>query len=87
MVPPDMWWFSPHVNLKNGQALPATDVVESHSRPQLATLVETLQQRDNGSLESMVLRAFSPLSGKTWYAVCRRYADDRHLSVVNPDRS
>ena len=29
-VPPDMWWFSPHFNLKNGQALPATDVVESH---------------------------------------------------------
>ena len=29
-VPPDMWWFSPHVNLKNGKALPATDVVESH---------------------------------------------------------
>ena len=29
-VPPDMWWFSPHVNLKNGQPLPATDVVESH---------------------------------------------------------
>lgn len=29
-VPPDMWWFSPYVNLKNGQALPATDSVESY---------------------------------------------------------
>lgn len=29
-VPPDMWWFSPPVNLKNGQVLPATTVVESH---------------------------------------------------------
>ena len=29
-VPPDMWWFSPPVNLKNGKALPATDVVETH---------------------------------------------------------
>ena len=27
-VPPDMWWFSPAVHLKNGQALPATSVVE-----------------------------------------------------------
>ena len=29
-VPPDMWWFSPPVNLANGEALPATNVVETH---------------------------------------------------------
>ena len=29
-VPPDMWWFSPPVHLKNGKALPATDVVETY---------------------------------------------------------
>lgn len=29
-VPPDMWWFSPSVNLQNGQALPATDSMESY---------------------------------------------------------
>ena len=29
-VPPDMWWFSPAVHLSNGQALPATSVVEMH---------------------------------------------------------
>ena len=29
-VPPDMWWFSPAVHLANGQALPATNVVETY---------------------------------------------------------
>ena len=29
-VPPDMWWFSPSVHLENGQALPATDVMERY---------------------------------------------------------
>ena len=29
-VPPDMWWFSPAVHLRNGQDLPATSVVETH---------------------------------------------------------
>ncbi len=29
-VSPDMWWFDPPVRLANGQALPATEVVETH---------------------------------------------------------
>ena len=29
-VAPDMWWFSPSIHLKNGQTLPATDVVETY---------------------------------------------------------
>ena len=29
-VPPDMWWFSPPIHLKNGKALPATDVIETY---------------------------------------------------------
>ena len=29
-VPPDMWWFSPPVHLDNGEALPATEVVETY---------------------------------------------------------
>ena len=29
-IPPDMWWFSPPVHLANGEALPATNVVETH---------------------------------------------------------
>ena len=29
-VPPDMWWFSPAVHLANGEALPATNVVEHY---------------------------------------------------------
>ena len=29
-VPPDMWWFSPAVHLRDGQALPATSVVETY---------------------------------------------------------
>ena len=29
-VSPDMWWFSPPVHLVNGEALPATNVVETH---------------------------------------------------------
>ena len=29
-VPPDMWWFSPAVHLKDGQILPATNVQETH---------------------------------------------------------
>ena len=29
-VSPDMWWFSPAVHLVNGEALPATNVVEIH---------------------------------------------------------
>ena len=29
-VPPDMWWFSPAVHMANGQALPATSVVETY---------------------------------------------------------
>ena len=29
-VAPDMWWFSPAVHLENGQALPATNVVETY---------------------------------------------------------
>ena len=29
-VPPDMWWFDPPVRRANGQALPATDVLEHY---------------------------------------------------------
>ncbi len=29
-IPPDMWWFSPPVHLKNGGNLAATNVVEVH---------------------------------------------------------
>ena len=29
-IPPDMWWFSPPVHLANGEALPATNVVETY---------------------------------------------------------
>ena len=29
-VPPDMWWFSPPIHLKNGKALPATGVIETY---------------------------------------------------------
>ena len=29
-VPPDMWWFFPSVHLKNGEVLPATDVIERY---------------------------------------------------------
>lgn len=29
-VPPDMWWFSPAVHRHNGEALPATDAVETY---------------------------------------------------------
>src|SRR5690349_1751622 len=29
-VNPDMWWFNPPVKLANGQALPATEVVEQY---------------------------------------------------------
>jgi hypothetical protein len=29
-VPPDMWWFSPAVRLRDGRAIPATDVIEHH---------------------------------------------------------
>ena len=29
-IPPDMWWFCPPIHLRNGQALPATSVMEMH---------------------------------------------------------
>jgi hypothetical protein len=29
-VPPDMWWFSPPIHLKNGKDLPATNVFETY---------------------------------------------------------
>lgn len=29
-VHPDMWWFDPPVRLANGQALPATEVIEQY---------------------------------------------------------
>lgn len=29
-VPPDMWWFSPAVRLRDGRAVPATEVIEHH---------------------------------------------------------
>lgn len=29
-VPPDMWWFDPPVRCADGQALPATSVIEHH---------------------------------------------------------
>lgn len=29
-VPPDMWWFDPPIRRTDGQAIPATDVVERH---------------------------------------------------------
>jgi hypothetical protein len=29
-VAPDMWWFDPPVRRADGQAIPATDVIESH---------------------------------------------------------
>jgi hypothetical protein len=29
-VPPDMWWFDPPVRRRDGQPIPATEVVERH---------------------------------------------------------
>lgn len=29
-LPPDMWWFEPAVQLADGRAIQATDVVEQH---------------------------------------------------------
>ena len=29
-VPPDMWWFHPPVRLVDGNAIPATEVIEVH---------------------------------------------------------
>ena len=29
-TPPDMWWFSPAVHLANGNALPATNVIQTY---------------------------------------------------------
>jgi hypothetical protein len=29
-VPPDMWWFDPPVKRADGQAIPATEVIETH---------------------------------------------------------
>jgi hypothetical protein len=29
-VPPDMWWFDPPVRRADGQAIPATEVIEHH---------------------------------------------------------
>ena len=29
-VPPDMWWFSPHVKRNDGQAIQATESIENH---------------------------------------------------------
>jgi hypothetical protein len=29
-VPPDMWWFDPPVRRKDGQPIPATDVIEHY---------------------------------------------------------
>jgi hypothetical protein len=29
-IPPDMWWFDPPVRRADGQAIPATEVIEHH---------------------------------------------------------
>jgi hypothetical protein len=29
-VPPDMWWFSPAIRLRDGRAVPATEVIEHY---------------------------------------------------------
>ena len=59
-IPPDMWWFSPPVNLANGASLPATDVARNASRSADGNAGRDTSATGSGSRESTALRVSLP---------------------------